>query len=131
MPVHPDAVADAVGEIPVVRPEAGVHDHGAGRGIHGLAFGAGAGGLESGLLRPSHDVPYLALATGGRGPEHAGARDVARVAVEPSAPVHEHDLAGLERLRPRGAVGKRGVGTEEHQRPARHSEAAVGLRRKA
>src|SRR6266705_6591113 len=102
--VHPDAVAHAVGEVPVAGAEAGLLDHLACRGVHGLRLDPRPGRAEGRLLRPPHDVPDPALPLRGRRAKDGGAGDVAGVAVEAAAAVDEDDVACAERLGLRGAV---------------------------
>src|SRR5207244_8458870 len=82
--VHADAVAHAVREVLVAGPEAGLLDHAAGGGVHGLRLDSRLRGLDGGLLRAAHHVPDAPLAIGRRPAEDARARGVARLA-QPAA----------------------------------------------
>jgi hypothetical protein len=123
--VHANAVADAVGEVLVVRAEAGGGDDVAGRGIDRLHFNAGARGGESGSLGLMHDIEGALLAVGRLAVDEA-AGHVGLIALDVAAVVDEDDLVFPDDLRAGRAVGLSGERGDLAGGLAANAAAAVG-----
>ena len=123
--VHADSVADAVGEVFVIRAEAGGGDDVACCGVDRLHFDAGASGGEGGGLRLVHDVEYALLAVGGFAVDEA-AGHVGLVALDEAAVVDEDDLVFADDLRGGRAVGLGGEGGDLAGGFAANATAGVG-----
>src|SRR4030042_2063806 len=119
-----DAVAEAVGEVLVVRTEAGILDNPAGRPVDGFAGRPRFDCLEGRGLGFPDDFPDLTLLVG-RLAEEDSPRDVGAIAFDRTAAVNENRAAFLEIAANHRAGGKTRVRAELGPAPACQSHLLV------
>ncbi len=98
MPVHADAVAQAVGKVLEARAKPGVADHLARGSIHLLGGQAGTSHVQRGFLGGVNHVEDLFHLVAGFA-EYERARDVGAVALDVAAVVDHDRRAFLDHLR--------------------------------